>query len=212
MKLKLIIFSLVLSIILLGIVYLLWGNLGQTTKSHHIKGLLWPHPQPLTDFQLTHHQGYSFTLDNLKGKWNWLFFGYTHCPDICPVTLSLLRDVKRQLAHYAKYATNTQYIFISVDGHRDTPKKLAEYVHYFDPNFIGVTGTPAQVNTLTRQLGIVYIRQPEISPGHYFIDHSSLIILVDPQGEMVGQFTAPHTVETVVNRYLKIRQFLKEHL
>lgn len=185
-----------LSMVLIGIGYILWPGSIKTKQ--------------LTDFNLTQHQGDAFTLAHLKGKWSFIFFGYTHCPDICPVTLTLLRQVKQKLAAHPEYIDDTQYIFVSVDGQRDTPEKLAEYVNYFDPQLIGASGTEQQVNALTRQLGIVYIRQPEVTAGQYFIDHSATIVLINPQGEIAKQFIAPHAVATIVDRYVKIRQPVKE--
>jgi len=185
-----------LSMVLIGIGYILWPVSVKTKQ--------------LTDFNLIQHQGGAFTLAHLKGKWSFIFFGYTHCPDICPVTLTLLCQVKQKLAAHPEYIDDTQYIFVSVDGQRDTPEKLAKYVNYFDPQLIGVSGTEQQVNALTRQLGIVYIRQPETTAGQYFIDHSATIVLINPQGEIAEQFTAPHAVATIVDRYVKIRQPVKE--
>jgi protein SCO1/2 len=195
MQFKVISLGLILTIILIiSIIYFVWLP--------SISG------NQLTDFHLTRHSGEAFTLANLKGKWSFMFFGYTHCPDICPVTLTLLHAVKQKLALHPEYLTDTQYIFVSVDGQRDTPEKLAEYVKYFDPQLIGVSGTEQQVNVLTRQLGIVYIRQPEITAGQYFIDHSATIVLINPRGEIAEQFIAPHAVATIVERYSKIRQQL----
>ena len=196
MQFKVISLGLILSIILISIIYFVW--LPSISSKQ------------LTDFNLIRHSGEAFTLANLKGKWSFMFFGYTHCPDICPVTLTLLHAVKQKLAAHPEYLADTQYIFVSVDGQRDTPEKLAEYVNYFDPQLIGVSGTKQQVNTLTRQLGIVYIRQPEVTAGQYFIDHSATIVLINPQGEIAEQFIAPHAVATIVNRYSKIRQLIKE--
>ena len=192
MQLKVIILELILTIILISVSYFIW--LSSISNKQ------------LTDFNLIQHSGNAFTFVNLKGKWSFMFFGYTHCPDICPVTLTLLHAVKQKLATHPEYLADTQYIFISVDGQRDTPEKLAEYVNYFDPQLIGVSGTEQQVNTLTRQLGIVYIRQPEVTAGQYFIDHSATIVLINPRGEIAEQFMAPHTVATIVERYTKIRQ------
>jgi protein SCO1/2 len=194
MQFKLISLGLILTIILISAIYLVWSP-----------SIL---NKQLTDFNLTQQSGEAFTLANLKGKWSFMFFGYTHCPDICPVTLTLLHAVKQKLAVHPEYLADTQYIFVSVDGQRDTPEQLAEYVKYFDPQLIGVSGTEQQVNTLTRQLGIVYIRQPEITAGQYFIDHSATIVLINPRGEIAEQFMAPHAVITIVERYSKIRQQL----
>jgi protein SCO1/2 len=197
-------------IFLLGISYFLWFQVMPTQKFHDIEGLLWPKVKAITDFQLVNHRNEPFNRESLLGAWSLMFFGYTHCPDICPTTLLVLKEVKAQIAQSTEYGSDTQYIFVSVDGERDTPEKLAEYIHYFDPGFIGATGTTSQVNVLTRQLGIVYIRKPSQTAGQYFIDHSSAILLVNPQGEMVGQFSAPHLAQTIVSQYSKMRQFLLE--
>lgn len=201
--------SFVIVISLLGVSYLLSFQ-AMPKKLHDIEGLLWPKVKAITDFQLVNHHNEPFNLESLKGHWSLMFFGYTHCPDICPTTLSVLKEVKAQIAQLTEYASDTQYVFVSVDGERDTPEKLKEYINYFDPGLIGATGTTSQVNVLTRQLGIVYIRKPSQTAGQYFIDHSSAILLVNPQGEMIGKFSAPHLAQTVVSQYTKMRQFLLE--
>jgi protein SCO1/2 len=191
--------------------YIIWVK-SKESAVHTINGLLWPKIKALTDFTLTSHQGKPFTLKDLQHRWSLLFFGYTHCPDICPVTLTILRDVKVQLQNLASnYVQDTQFVFISVDGERDTPSKLANYLSYFDSQFFGATGTPLQVNVLTRQLGIVYIQHAGRTPNQYFIDHSANILLINPRAEWVGNFTAPHLADAIVTGYIKMRQFLQEH-
>jgi len=204
--------SLGLLISLFGVSYLLWFQVMPTSKPHDIEGLLWPQVKPITEFELISHRNEPFTLTNLTGHWSMLFFGYTHCPDICPVTLSILKEVKAKIAQSTEYRADTQYVFVSVDGERDTPENLTQYLNYFDPELIGATGTTSQVNVLTRQLGIVYIRKPSQTAGQYFIDHSSAILLVNPQGEMIGQFSAPHWVESIVSQYTQMRQFLSTQI
>ncbi|AUI68209.1 SCO family protein [Beggiatoa leptomitoformis] len=173
-----------------------------------IEGLL-PQTQPLTAFSLVNQQEKPFTLDSLRGKWTFLFFGYTHCPDICPLALSVLKGVKQSLATLPE-AADTQFVFVSVDGERDTPALLAQYVHFFDPDFIGVSGVASHTLELTRQLGVIYFRAPQQADGSYLVDHSSAILLVNPDAQFVGLFPAPHVANSVLNHYLKIRHYLEK--
>ena len=181
---------------------------------HQIDGLLWPQRKVLQDFTLVDENQQQFNLASLNGQWTLLFFGYTHCPDICPMTLSLLKQVKQRLLETAPEATvNTQYVFVSVDGKRDTPEVLAGYTDYFDPEFFGVSGTPQQVEKLTRQLGIVYFESPNPfsdDPNDYLVEHSSSILLINPQGEMIAIFSTPHTIEKIADNYTAMRQFLAQ--
>lgn len=206
-----------LFILILSIVALLLG-LGLNSiltptpkKPQQIEGLLWPQTKTLAHITLTDDHGKPFTLENLKGKWSLLFFGYTHCPDVCPTTLTTLKGVKQKLADHAQETTHTQYIFISVDGERDTSDVLASYVDYFDPEFVGVTGSEKQINALTQQLGVVYMRI--VDPNNknsYLVDHSASIMLIDPLGRMIALFSAPHLPEALAKRYLTVRQFLNQ--
>jgi protein SCO1/2 len=149
-------------------------------------------------------------LNNLKGHWSLVFFGYTHCPDVCPTTLTVLKSVKQQLVTHQQETVNTQYVFISVDGRRDTTSVLANYMNYFDPTFIGLNGTEEQIKGLTGQLGVVYMQVAGSSPDNYLVDHSASILLFDPLGRMIALFSAPHTTEGITSRYLAIRQFLNK--
>lgn len=205
-------FVLILSVVALalglGLNYLLSPTL---KKPPQLEGFLWPQSKTLTDVNLIDNQENAFTVDNLKGKWSLIFFGYTHCPDVCPTTLTVLKGVKQKLVAHAQETANTQYIFISVDRERDVPKVLATYVSYFDPEFIGVTGEQAEIEKLTRQLGVVYMRIPDPNNANsYLVDHSASIMLIDPLGRMIALFSAPHKTETIVERYLTMRQFLNQ--
>lgn len=205
-------FVLILSIVALalglGLNYLLSPTI---KKPPQIEGLLWPQSKMLTDIALVSNQEVAFTVDNFKGKWSLVFFGYTHCPDVCPMTLTVLKGVKQKLEAHAQETANTQYVFISVDRERDTPEILTNYVNYFDPEFIGVTGGQAELERLTRQLGVVYMRISDPNNANsYLVDHSASIMLIDPLGRMIALFSAPHTAETIAEHYLAMRQFLNQ--
>ena len=174
-----------------------------------IQGLLWPNPKQISDFEMIDHKNQGFGLEQLKGKWSFLFFGYTHCPDVCPITLSVLANVHQQLEKKQKN-NNVQTVFVSVDPGRDTPEQLAKYVHYFNPDFIGLGGTEDQVDSLGKQIGIVYIHGEKNNIADYSVDHTASVFLIDPKGRLVGIFSAPQEMNDVLNRFLAMQSFIDE--
>lgn len=173
-----------------------------------IPGLLWPNPKPVPEFGLTDQHGQPFTLARLKGHWTFLFFGYTHCPDVCPITLAVMNAVDGLLDASPGLAEATQFAFVSVDPARDTPEQLAKYVAYFNPDFIGATGSEEAIHDLTRRLGVVYMRGEPDAQGDYTVDHSASILLVDPEGRFVAVFGAPHDAKQIAERFRAIRDFV----
>lgn len=167
---------------------------------------LLPSPKPIADFQLTDQAGRPFTLDNLKDRWTLAFFGYTHCPDVCPTSMAMLAQVQRQLAKNPDAGELPQVVFFSVDPERDTPELLASFVPYFHESFIGVTGDAAQVLKLTRQLGIIYGKVEGSGSDDYLVDHSAAIILFDPEGRFRALFNVPHQPEYMVADLQAIQQ------
>ncbi|RCX30207.1 protein SCO1/2 [Thioalbus denitrificans] len=153
---------------------------------------LLPGPRRVEPFTLTAHNGAPFTEASLRGRWSLLAFGYTSCPDICPTALANLARV-RHLLTAEDADTPYRTVFVSVDPERDTTARLAGYVPYFHPSFIGATGTPAELAGLARQLGIRYekVEAPDSAMG-YLVDHSAAILLINPRGEYAAVFGAPH--------------------
>ncbi|HWX79080.1 MAG TPA: SCO family protein [Steroidobacteraceae bacterium] len=179
--------------------------------------LLWPQQQPamelatgtlltprraLPDFSLIDSQGRSFGPANLRGRWSMLFFGYTNCPDFCPTTLSTLAAMQKQLR--AEHSVIPQVIFVSVDAKRDTPAQLANYVPYFDPEFIGLTAAdqPA-IEALAKQWGVAVMVQPP-KDGSYTVDHSSAIFVLDPAGRLAAILSGPFTVGALQSDFRRI--------
>jgi len=167
---------------------------------------LFPDPKPLTAFVLTDHQNRVFDLASLKGKWSFLFFGYTHCPDICPTTLAILARARDNIAKSAAGAENIQIVFISVDPNRDTASKLKQYVTHFHATFLGVTGDDAQIGNLAGQLGAAY--EVSITPGmeNYPVNHAAAVFLVDPQAQYHAVFTPPLDAEVISTRFKVVRE------
>ena len=138
-----------------------------------------------------------------------MFFGYTHCPDICPTTMTLLDSVVKDLAEQKE--PEPQVIFVTIDPDRDTQNQLADYVAYFNPAFAGLTGSEENISTFTKQLGILSMKvsnQGSTNEADYLMDHSSSILLLDPQARLVGIFSAPYNKTDIKQRYLSIRDFI----
>lgn len=167
---------------------------------------LLPHPKALTAFALTDHKNRVFDLASLQGKWSFLFFGYTHCPDICPTTLAVLARARDNIARNTVGAEDIQVVFISVDPNRDTASKLRQYVDYFDTTFLGVTGDHAQIGNVAGQLGAAY--QVGITPGveNYPVFHSAAVFLLDPRARYHAVFTPPHDAEAIGKRFKVMRE------
>ena len=147
----------------------------------------------LPDFSLIDQGGHAFGPQNLRGRWSFLYFGYTNCPDACPTTLTTLAALEKRL-QASGAAVRPRVVFVSVDAKRDTPAQLAKYVPYFDPEFVGVTAAnqPA-IEDLARKLGVaVYLSTPN-ADGSYTVDHSGEILVVDPAGKLAAILTGPFT-------------------
>lgn len=125
-----------------------------------------------------------------------MFFGFTTCPDICPTTLALLARVEKSLSDLPTQ-TRPQVVLVSVDPERDTPEQLQKYVRFFSPSFVGVTGSPAQIDEFTRAMGAPVAKRP-LGEGGYTVDHSGSIFVIDPSGAMRALFSPPHSQDALV--------------
>jgi len=147
-----------------------------------------PQARHLADFQLQDIYGRPFTRASLAGAPTLVFFGFTHCPDVCPTTLVKLAQIRKQAGIAA-----LRVLFVSVDPQRDTPQAVALYVHAFDPEFQGVTGDVAAIGALARQFGVA-VNRVELPGGEYTMDHSAVVFLLDAAGRIVAIFTPPFDV------------------
>ncbi|MFC4159482.1 SCO family protein [Chitinimonas lacunae] len=130
---------------------------------------------------LTDHHGKPRSLADFRGKVVVLFFGYTHCPDVCPTTMSELASAMKQLGPQAR---EVQVLFVSVDPERDPPELLARYVPAFDPSFIGLTGSPAEVKSVADRFKIVYQKVNGSDEKNYTVDHSAGSYIFDKTGKL----------------------------
>ncbi|MCP4332813.1 MAG: SCO family protein [Gammaproteobacteria bacterium] len=157
-------------------------------------------PLGIPEFELVDQNGNRFTRDSLKEQWSFLFFGYTSCPDVCPTTISVLMEVDKQLQQHTELA-KPRYIFVSIDSDRDTPGNLAEYMTYFHQDFLGVTGPQDQLKIMTKALGIFYEKNTPDNGGNYSINHTTAILLVDPQARVRSLTSPPHNANTIAKDY-----------
>lgn len=169
-----------------------------------VPGVLWPNPRPIGEFALQDHHGRAFARERLHGAWTFLFFGYTHCPDVCPTTLSTLLRVEHDLVGHA--SAPRQHVLVSVDPARDTVEHLAGYVSAFGPAFLGVTGSDDELSKLARSVGAVYFRGEPESDGSYLVDHTASIMLVDPHGRLVALFGMPHDSARIAAKFLELER------
>jgi protein SCO1/2 len=175
-----------------------------------VEGMLWPDPPRMEAFALDGANGKPLTEATLRGKWTLLFFGFTHCPDVCPTTLATLREVVKLLDDTPGFARHGQIIFVSVDPDRDTPDALARYVEHFGRDFLAATAPPDRLAALTRQLGILHTRVPLGSGEEYSVDHTASILLIGPGLERLAIFSAPHAAPDLAAKIGQIIQFLQD--
>ena len=163
-------------------------------------------PVILDDFSLPSSDGGERSLSEFRGKAVAIFFGYTFCPDICPLTMS---ELQRAHAELGDQAEDFQVLFISVDGERDTPEVLARYMSAFEPSFIGLQGDPESLAEIGRPYGLYYeLQSPEGTSAAYLVDHSSAVYLIDPQGQLRTIYrygTEPSAIAAGVRRLLAER-------
>jgi len=151
-----------------------------------------PIPDPIPDFSLLDQTGQHVNAKTFRGQWDLVFFGFTNCPDVCPTTLQILANVRRELMD-AGAKTLPRIVLVSVDPERDTPDILGQYVDYFGEGNLGVTGGIEDIRILTAALGIYFEKAPT-SDGDYGVDHSAAVLVINPKGEFSALFSAPHTV------------------
>jgi protein SCO1 len=152
-------------------------------------GTVIPGARPLAAFALTDHRGQSFTNAQLTSRPHLLFFGFTHCPDVCPTTLALMAQLARQPALAA-----AQMLFVSVDPTRDTQTVLQQYVQAFGDNITGLRGNDADIDQLMHSLGAARSLQPRAGED-YAVDHSATLFYINAQGALAAVFTPPFDTE-----------------
>ena len=159
-------------------------------RPHTFRGSLIDPPAPATDFQLTDQNGQEFKLSDHKGEIVLLFFGYTNCPDVCPLTLGEFKQMKENLG---KDADKVRFVFVTVDPERDTQARLLGYINSFDPKIVGLTGSRADLEPVWKSYGVYQAKVETGSKADYSVDHTSRTYLIDQQGNW--RLTYPFEME-----------------
>ncbi len=155
---------------------------------------------PVPGFRLSGTQG-DVTQQTFEGQWTFVFFGYTYCPDVCPTTLGVMKEVRSGSNRHEQ----PQVLFISVDPARDSPDLLKNYVSAFDPTFIAATGSDEALAPLLKHFGVMFQRNNESADqDHYTVDHTVAIFLVDPQARVTAVFSPPFMPETMLADFRRL--------
>jgi len=174
-----------------------------------------PQAAAIADFNLSHLDRGAYDIEDARGNWSLLFFGYTHCPDVCPTELFMLAEMMRAIEQDpAVVSQSPQVVFVSVDPDRDSLQHLQQYAGFYHPGFIGVTSEQATIDRLCKSMGVFYERvyyqdgkTLDLDPAatvpagledSYLINHSASIFLVNPAGKLHAIFTAPHDPSTMI--------------
>lgn len=173
-------------------------SIDQATVAIRLATVL-PEPMPLPEFELTDQDGNAFTRDSLLGHSSLLFFGFTHCPDICPATLQRLALARRELASQRGNAGPLpDIILISVDPDRDSTDILKAYTSHFGEGVTGLSGESEELQRLASALGIYYARDDSTGPD-YTISHSTAVLLINGEAKFQALFNAPLDMESLVS-------------
>lgn len=156
-----------------------------------------PASSELPEFSLLDQSGQTIGRDVFEGQWDLLFFGFTQCPDICPLTLQVLAEAQRQLADAGQQPL-PRIVLVSVDPERDTPDVIGQYVDHFAADSLGITGSMDELRKLTNSLGIFFEKSGP-DEENYSVAHSAVVLLIDPDGRFQALFGSPHLAENFVH-------------
>ena len=165
--------------------------ISQTVSASEVKGVILDEPSPIKEFSLKDQNGDPFNVASLKGKWSLIFLGFTHCPDVCPFTLSNLDAVRAELANKVSPEKLPRIIFLAVDPERDA-KLLKDYVKHYGLDFTGITGERKQIDSLVTSLdGFYRLEKKNKQDEAYNVTHSAAIAFISPQGDVIAKISPP---------------------
>lgn len=166
-------------------------------------GTTYEPPVELDDFVMAASTGVDMNLSDFRGQYILLFFGFTHCPDVCPTTLAIFRQVKALLGDDSSQVT---FLFISVDSPRDTPDVIAAYLRNFDPDFIGMSGNDETLQAIAPSFGLFYERNDDESQINYSVDHTGRSYLIDREGRLRISYAYGTEAEIIANGIRELMQ------
>lgn len=170
---------------------------------------LLPFPIAVPQVTLTQKDGTPWQTTQLHNQWTFLYFGYTLCPDVCPTELGALADVAQAIRAQTHHP-HVGFLFVSVDPNRDTIERLQQFTNYFDPQINAATGDETELRIMAQPLGAAWDKVAQFDehgkpdPNNYLINHTTSILLIDPQGRAVGIFPTPHQPEAMVKAFNQV--------
>ena len=181
-----------------------WLARGLNGPAPQLAGGTWlPQARPVGDIHLSDDTGHAFTREQLAGRPSLVYFGFTHCPDVCPTTLAKLARVEKNAD-----VPGLRVLFVTVDPERDTPSAMHQYVQSFGPDFVGLTGNAQSVSALTTQFGVAASRV-DLPGGDYTMDHSAAVFLLDRQARIAAIFTPPFDISRLAQDLRAAAPYLK---
>jgi protein SCO1 len=182
------------------------GQSGSESRVPFQSILIYPKAKTIEPFTLHFAGNGQYTQANWIGHWTLLYFGFTHCPDACPTALSALKQALEKMSP----AHRPQVHFISIDPQRDISPALQDYVTYYDPHFVAATGTVAELEHLTRQLGVLFEKVPNEDNGtDYTMDHTANILIINPAGHLYGLIRPPFALPVLsadLSKLMELKQ------
>lgn len=160
-----------------------------------------PRPRDLAGFNLVDHLGKPYNNEALVGRWSFIFFGFTHCPDICPTTMSEMAKAERALSQGAERDAGFQGVLVTVDPLRDSPEVMGEYVQAFSPRFLGVRADREATALFAQQVNAAFGKVPSDDEDGYTMDHTGNIVIINPKGHYHGFIKSPHKAQTIQLTY-----------
>lgn len=200
----LIIYGLSVAIVAAGIVIGWKIPLFGSLSIPRTNGVVFDESLPIEKFELIDHSGDSFVFNRLQDIWSFIYFGYTHCPDICPTALSILARLNTLRSEEA--AVPVQYIFVSIDPERDSLPILKSYTEYFFSNLIGITGSIDELTSFASELAVSFEFSSETGE-YYSVSHSDVLVLINPKGSLQAIFTPPYSADELSTDFDAIRDW-----
>ncbi len=189
---------------LIAAVAIYFGIIRQpSTQNINVDGMYLAKPVDVTNFQLTDNHGKPFTKENLQGQWTMMFFGFTNCGMVCPLTMSALNKMYKILQTELPDNKLPQVVMVSVDPSRDSVKRMNAYVAAFNPHFIGARTGISETIAIEKQFHIAAAKMQVDSQGkdHYTINHSAEILLFNPRAQLTAFLSYPHKPEQMARDY-----------
>ena len=197
-----------IGIVLAAFVHNVTRDRGLTDEALREAGVfILPRPRALPEFSLTDIDGEAVTPDKFAGRWHFLYFGFTSCPDICPTSMAELRGGYETLIQQVGEGVDNDLgvMLVSVDPERDKGEALQTYVKYFHDDFNGATGSREELARFASAVNVAFAKVPGETPDTYLVDHSGNIVILNPRGHYHGFMKLPHSAATIADTFRTLR-------